>query len=96
MSYEQSFMKIETRFYPFVLISGRIERPVNAHTKSDTDLRKSFCETYLHNDKGCLWNQKLHLCISKCFPFTFVVCFLSLVLQKSFVQFQSSLLANSR
>lgn len=27
-------VKIETRFYPFVLISGRIELPVNAHTKS--------------------------------------------------------------
>ena len=67
-------VKIETRFYPFMLISGRI---VNAHTKSDTDLKKYFCETCLHNDKGLPLKSKassLHLPLPSLFAFCHSCC----------------------
>jgi hypothetical protein len=41
-------VKIETRFYPFVLISGRIEWPVNAHTKSDTLTSESLSVKHVY------------------------------------------------
>jgi len=59
-------VKIETRFYPFLLISGRIEWP---HTKSDTLTSESLSVKHVYiMTKAAFGVQKLHLCIFKCFP----------------------------
>jgi hypothetical protein len=41
-------VKIETRFYPFVLTSGRIEWLVNAHTKSGTLTSESLSVKHVY------------------------------------------------
>jgi hypothetical protein len=62
-------VKIETRFYPFVLTSGRIEWLVNAHTKSGTLTSESLSVKHVYiMTKAAFGVQKLHLCIFKYFP----------------------------
>jgi len=56
-------VKIETRFYPFLLTSGRIEW---AHTKSDTLTSESLSVKHVYiMTKAAFGVQKLHLCIFK-------------------------------
>ena len=76
-------VKIETRFYPFVLISGRIEWP---HTKSDTLISESLSVKHVYIMTMAAFGFKNFISAShlQVFSFTFVACFLILVLQKVF------------